>query len=105
MALQRPKVFLLESGIEPAIDLQVAVGALAGLGEHELREVGGQDPDPPGGDQVSEVLVEEHRNAEGLLAGGAGGRPEHELLLGGPLGDELRDQVPKQLEGSLVPKK
>src|SRR6266540_2634155 len=84
-------------GRQPAVDLELAVAALPGAGEHRGRQVGRQDADLPPG-QLAEVLGQEHRQAVGLLAARAGGRPDVQATLApAPLDQAGQDLLAQRL--------
>ena len=102
-ALEGPKILLQERGWQAAIRFQVAVHAFPGPGQDRLREVRGDDPDAPRGQEVAEVLEEHQGHAVGLLPGRTGGRPERELSLGGATRHEVGEHGPQRLERRAVP--
>ena len=66
------------------------VGGLSGEDDRIVVEIGGEDADSPIGQRGPEQLGHQDRQRVGLLAGGAAGRPDAELVVALP---GVRDQL------------
>ena len=91
-----------EAGGQAAIDLDAVIEAGLGALDDLGADVGALDANVPAGEQ-GEMLAEEHGQAIGLLAGGAGGAPEAQGAAVAAGFDEFGQQLgAQQLEGAGV---